>query len=181
MIRFFLVFSFCYLASLAVIGFSAPGNYYSSFIDHYLNFISWIRASLLFGTKMMLKLFGIETYYVDEYVLRKVNGRGVKLVYGCIGYGIMSFWIAFITASSKQWIKKLKWITGGLLLIWLINISRISLLLVATNDNWKMPLGWDHHTWFNLVAYIAILIMMYFFDRSSETKKKQENSLANDQ
>ena len=171
-IIFLLIFSFCYLVSLAVIGVSAPGNYYSAFIDHYLNFISWIRVSLLFGTKMILKIFGVETYYAGEYVLRKVNGRGIRLVYSCIGYGIMSFWIAFITASSKEWIKKLKWVAGGLLLIWFINITRMALLLIATNNNWQMPFGWDHHTWFNIVAYAAIFLMIYFFERSSDTQHK---------
>ena len=171
-IKFLLIFALCYLGSLAVIGLSAPGGYYSPFINHYLNFISWIRVSLLFGTKTVLKVAGIDTYYVGEYILRKVNGRGVKLVYGCIGYGVMSFWIAFIAASSSKFKKKIVWITGGLLLIWLINISRISLLLVATNNNWKMPLGWDHHTWFNIVAYIAIFTMMYFFDKSLNDKNK---------
>ena len=128
--------------------------------------------SLLFGTKTVLKVAGIDTYYVGEYTLRKVNGRGIKLVYGCIGYGVMSFWIAFIAASATKKIKKISWIIGGLLLIWVINITRIALLLVATNDNWKMPMGWDHHTWFNITAYIAIFIMMYFFDKSLNREKK---------
>ena len=171
-IRFLLIFALCYLGSLAVIGLSAPGGYYNAFIDHYLNFISWIRSSLLFGTKAVLKLAGIDTYYVGEYILRKVNGRGVKLVYGCIGYGVMSFWLAFIAASSIKPVKKIKWIAGGLLLIWGINITRIALLLVATNNNWKMPFGWDHHTWFNIVAYIAIFTMMYFFDKNLNTEKE---------
>jgi exosortase/archaeosortase family protein len=165
------VFSFCYLSSVAVIGLSSPGNYYSAFIDHNLNFIGWMRASLLFGTKMLLKILGTETYYVDEYVIRKVNGRGIKLVYGCIGYGVMSFWIAFITAYSNTLVKKFKWLFGGLLLIWLINITRMALLLLATNNNWKMPLGWDHHTWFNIFAYTAIFVMMYFFDKGSKDNK----------
>ena len=173
-IRFLLILAFCYLGSLAVIGLSAPGGYYSPFIDHYLDFISWIRMSLLFGTKAVLKVAGIDTYYMGEYILRKVNGRGIKLVYGCIGYGVMSFWIAFVAASTTKKIKKISWMIGGLLLIWLINIARIALLLVATNDNWKMPLGWDHHTWFNITAYIAIFIMMYFFDKNLNNRRKFE-------
>jgi len=172
--RFIFIFAVCYLGSLAVIGLSAQNGYYSPFVDHYLNFISWIRMSLLFGTKTLLKVFGVDTYYASEYILRKVNGRGIKLVYGCIGYGVMSFWIAFVTAFSTSLLKKIKWVLGGLLLIWLINITRIALLLVATNNNWQMPFGWDHHTWFNIVAYIAIFVMMYFFDKNLDQKSEPE-------
>ncbi|MEO6490242.1 MAG: hypothetical protein ABIO04_09905 [Ferruginibacter sp.] len=164
--KLLLIFAFCYLSSVAVIGLSTPGNYYSAFIDHYLNFISWIRMSLLFGTKTLLAIFGIDTYYASEFILRKVGGRGITLIYGCIGYGVLSFWIAFVLASAKKIKNKLSWLIGGLLLIWVINISRIALLLVATNNNWKMPLGWDHHTWFNIVAYVAIFAMIYYFDRN---------------
>ena len=164
-IRFLLTYAFCYYASVAMIGITAPGGYYNAFIDHYLNFIDWLRTSLLYGTKLLLKAGGIDTYFAGEFVLRKMNGRGIKLVYGCLGYGVMSFWIAFVTASAKSWKNKIKWLAGGLFIIWFINITRMAMLLVATNNNWKLPLGWDHHTWFNVMAYIAILLMMYFFAR----------------
>jgi exosortase/archaeosortase family protein len=55
-------------------------------------------------------------------------------------------------------------------MLYLINICRLSLVLVAGNNNWEFPFGWDHHTWFNIFAYIAIFAMMYFFDRSSKEK-----------
>jgi len=49
----------------------------------------------------------------------------------------------------------------------------VSLLLVAINRKWAMPLGWDHHTWFNIVAYIAIFTMMYFFDKKRVVINKE--------
>lgn len=171
-IKFLLIYIFCYYTSVAVIGITAPGGYYSGFIDHYLNYIDWLRSSLFLGTKMLLKLGGIDTYNAGEYVLRKVNGRGIKLVYGCLGYGVMSFWIAFVSASAKKWKEKLAWLFGGLFVIWFINISRMAILLVATNNNWKLPLGWDHHTWFTVLAYIAILVMMLIFERNRKLMKQ---------
>lgn len=41
-----------------------------------------------------------------------------------------------------------------------------------------MPLGIDHHTWFNIFAYIFIFIMIWIYDRSLTkvlTKKRQLN------
>ena len=121
---------------------------------------------MLYGTKVLLSLFGVQTYYASEFNIRMVNGRGIMIVYECVGYGVMSFWIAFIVASDGSFKKKIVWVISGLLIFWLLNICRLGLLLVATNKGWPIPLGWDHHTWFNIVAYIAILIMMYFFQRT---------------
>jgi hypothetical protein len=51
------------------------------------------------------------------------------------------------------------------LLLYTINQLRIGLFLVAINKGWKMPLGWDHHTWFNIVAYTAIALMIWAFEK----------------
>ncbi|HMJ47544.1 MAG TPA: hypothetical protein VK498_09450 [Ferruginibacter sp.] len=172
LIIFLVVFLLCYYGSIAVIGLTAPGDYYSPFLAKYLNYISWLRNSLLNGSQWLLSLFGDDTYYQNEYVLSQVNGRGVKLVYSCLGLGVMSFWIAFITASVSFLKRKIIWILSGLFVIWLINIIRISLLLVSLNHSWKMPFGIDHHTWFNIVAYGVIFLMMYLF---SKAKVKRQN------
>ncbi len=93
---------------------------------------------------------------------------GVHVVYSCIGYGVMSFWLSFILANQLSLKRKIKWIVGGLLMIWIINVVRISLMLVAVNEKWQSPFNFDNHTWFNIVAYIAIFTMMYFFDAAQK-------------
>ncbi len=167
-IKFILLFAILYYGTLAMIGLSVPGGHYSKFVDNYLDYVSWIRSSLLHGSKQVLSLFGVKTYLASDYNLRQVNGRGIRLVYECVGYGVMSFWIAFVVASEGRWLKKILWIVGGLLFIWVLNITRLSLLLVATNKGWPMPLGWDHHTWFNIFAYLFIFIFMFLFNRNNE-------------
>ena len=52
--RFLLVFALGYFGSIAVIGLSSPGQWYSPFIDHYLDYISWMRSALLAGSHWML-------------------------------------------------------------------------------------------------------------------------------
>ncbi len=99
-----------------------------------------------------------------------VNGRGVRMVYECVGYGVMSFWIAFVVASAGSLKRKIFWLATGLIGIWLLNITRVSLLLVATNKGWPMPLGLDHHTWFNIFAYLFIFIFMYLFNRQDKSQ-----------
>lgn len=157
-----------------MIGLTVPGGYYSAFIHHYLDYVSWIRNSLLYGSKAAMSVFGFDTYIVAGHNLRIVNGRGIRIEYVCVGYGVMSIWIALVVASAGKLKKKLFWLFFGLLFIWLLNITRLCLLLVATNKGWAMPLGWDHHTWFNIFAYLFIIIFMILFNRSSDTHAKSK-------
>lgn len=172
-IRFLLVFGatflFCYFTAQFITGLAIQGGLYSSFVEKYLNVASWLRSSLILATKWIVGFWGITAVRTDEYVLRIPNANGIRIVYSCLGFGVMSFWIAYITATTALLKSKIKWLLMGLLLIWIINVARISLVLVSGNKGLKFPFGWDHHTWFNIVAYCSIFAMMYFFEK--EIKK----------
>ena len=90
-IKFIGVFCILYFCTLAIIGLSEPVGYYSPFIAHYLNYVDWLIASLLWGAKGLLALFNFKTYLPDKYHLLMKNGSGVHMVYSCFGYGVMSF------------------------------------------------------------------------------------------
>lgn len=165
LIKFIAIFAFCYLGTLAMIGLAAPGGYYSPFIDRHLDYVSWIKHALIAATRLILSVFGIHTYTAPDFVVRIVNGTGVKIAYDCVGYGVMSFWIAFVSASEGAGRRKVIWAIAGIIILFVINVIRIALLLVAYNRHWGMPLGLDHHTWFTIVAYLAIFIMIWLFWR----------------
>jgi len=97
-------------------------------------------------------------------------------VYTCIGYGVMSFWAAFIIANKSSWLEKIIWVLGGWLAICCINVFRISLLIISQDKHWPMPLGFDHHTWFNIFAYILIFVLIYFYDRSTKNLFLKSNT-----
>ncbi|MEO7766995.1 MAG: hypothetical protein ABIS01_06195 [Ferruginibacter sp.] len=166
--KFIGAFCILYFGTMAIIGLAAPGDYYSAFIHDYLDYPALLRKSLLHGAKISLSFFGYDTYILDTYYLRVAGGRGIRLVYSCLGTGVMSFWTAFVIANRGSGKKKLAWIFAGLILIWMINIIRIALLLVATNKNWPIPFHIDSHTLFNIIAYGAILIMIFLFDRANK-------------
>ena len=94
------------------------------------------------------------------------------MVYACLGYGVMSFWLAFVVANKGSIAKKIKWIFGGWLMIWIINIIRITLLMITINEKSTMPFDLDNHTFFNIGAYIAIFVLIYFYDRSLKKDDK---------
>jgi len=164
-LKFLGVFAIAYFGTLAWIGLASPGNYYSPFIDHYLDYVAWMRFSLLHGSKFLLSIFGYATTTPDAYTLQMVGGRGIHIGYDCIGYGVMSFWLALMVANKGSFKTKFIWILGGSLLLWFINIIRISLFLLSLNKHQTMPFGIDNHLFFNITAYAGIFVMIYFYDR----------------
>lgn len=129
----------------------------------------------MYGTKAFLYLLGYETFIPLSTQIRLAGGGGVNLVYSCIGYGVTSFWLAFVFANDGSFKRKLFWMTGGTLLLFFINTIRIGLTLLGNSQKWHFPFGWDNHTWFNIVAYLAIFVMIYYFDRTQKlnTLKQQ--------
>lgn len=170
-IRFLVVFFGAFLAlyfgTLWLCGLAVPGGSYSLFVNKYLDIAGWMRTALIGSSKGILFAWGTETVRVDEYILQSLSGKGIRLVYSCLGFGVMSFWAAYVIASSGNITKKLAWGVGGVLAIFVINALRISLVLQAAEMGKRFPFGWDHHTWFNIVAYLFILGMIFLHHRSS--------------
>ncbi len=164
--KFLGLFAFFYLVCKAVIGLSAPGNYYVPFVQDHLDFISGIKNTLILGSKFLLSLFGVNTVKEPNYALRIPGGRAIIVSMSCVGYAVYSFWLAYCLAGHKVLKSKLLWAIGGLFLLWLINTCRIAGYLYVINQGQNMPLGIDHHTWFNIFAYLAIFVMIFFYERT---------------
>ncbi|MEO6357911.1 MAG: exosortase/archaeosortase family protein [Ferruginibacter sp.] len=173
-IKFIGAFCILYYGTKFIIGVTVPGGYYSPFIARYLDYPGLLRFSLLQGTRLLAAIAGFDTFTVNSYVIRIVNGTGVRLVYSCLGYGLLSFWIAFIFANSGSWLKKAGWITAGCFFIWFINVVRITLVLISNYQQWKTPITMDHHTLFNIAVYIAIFCMIWLFNRSEKKSSARQ-------
>jgi exosortase/archaeosortase family protein len=167
--KFLVAFCFLYYGTIAVIGLATPGNHYIPFIDHYFGYYRWLRDSLLYGSKYLSKLLGYTVDIWPPNYLRVRSGKGVMLAYDCLGYGVISFWLAFVFANSSGIKTKLAWMLSGVAALWLINVIRITAFLIAHNHNWPMPLGWDHHTWFNIASYVLIFFLIWFYDKKNTT------------
>ena len=126
------------------------------------------------ASKFALSVFGYLIDIPDAYTLKIVNGAAVHIGYDCIGYGVLSFWLAFVIANNGSILRKTFWIIGGSVVIWLVNILRICLFLLSLNKKQTMPFGLENHTFFNITAYIAIFVMIYFYDKSGRGEEKVE-------
>lgn len=169
-VKFLLLFCAFYFGTLAVIGLAAPGGIYSPFVEKYLDYVSWIKQSLIWAVKNVAHWSGYETIVRPDFVISSYNAS-IKIAMDCVGYGVYSFWAAYVIANDGSRIKKTLWVVIGLLLLWTINAGRISLFFLALQKNKPMPFGIDHHTWFNIIAYIAIFGMILLFEkRKSNTQ-----------
>ena len=89
-IIFAVLFAGLYYFDILFFGLTTPGNHYIPFLDHYLNYIAWLRAALLKSSACILNLLGF-TALNDEYELL-VAGHGIlRVVYSCLGLGVISF------------------------------------------------------------------------------------------
>lgn len=167
-LKFIAAYCILYYGSQAIIGLSAPQGSYSQFVHHYLDYPALLRKALLKSSQCLLGIMGYTTEMPDEYRIKMVGGKGVRMVYSCLGIGITSFWIAFMLANETNIKKKIFFIVAGTFFIFLINVARIVLLLIAANKGKPMPFGIEHHTLFNIASYCLVIVMIIVFDRSEE-------------
>ncbi len=172
-IKFLLMFIGLYVLlyyfNLFWIGLTAPGGLYWEFAAKYLNYIHGFRSILLAATAGILKLLGY-TVRIQEYTIMALNKGGIQLVYSCLGFSVMSFFIAFVIAWPGKPIKnKLGFALIGLVFIQVLNISRFVLLTLFWNGSVLNGLM-DHHDLYNIVLYGLLLLMVYLWVNSAGEK-----------
>jgi exosortase/archaeosortase family protein len=160
LVKYLLVYFILFFGTKIIIGLTVPDGFYSSFVVNYFNYPAVLRNSIFKGTSVLVSIFGIETISKDPYRISFLHGRGIHLVYSCLGYGLLSCWVAFVFANNGKFIFKLKWLLVGSFVIWLLNVFRISFLLFALNFHWSLFLTFDQHLVFNIVVYVVIIWMM---------------------
>jgi exosortase/archaeosortase family protein len=164
--KFFFSFCILFFGTKFIIGLTVPVGYYSSFVVKYFNYPAALRHSIFKGTTVLVSFFGFETFSKDLYHISFLQGRGIHLVYSCLGYGLLSCWIAFVFANNGKLLFKLKWLLAGCFIIWLLNVFRIAFLLFALKFRWPVIFVIDQHLIFNIIVYVVIIWMMSLFHRS---------------
>ena len=157
--RFVLIFLSTYIFldyfSIFFIGITSPGNYYSSFLDTHLNYVRGLRHFLISSTAHILQYWGYQVTTTDT-MLHAYNVGGFNIVYSCLGFGLMSFFIAFVIAYPKPLKSKLIFGAFGLFIIQILNIARLVLItLYWTKSIFAEKI--NHHTLFNVLLYIILL------------------------
>lgn len=135
------------------------GSIYSHTLENYFNYIKWLREALIYFSSLIINLFGYDTINLP-YHIKIVNGVRVGVGYSCLGYGLFSVWSALIVSYPFRKIKRWKYILLGFILIFILNILRISLVGVAYTKYGNLNI--DHHLIFNIITYLLIFLMIRF-------------------
>lgn len=164
-LKFIVLFLLFYYFNIMFFGITNPGKHYYPFLANHLNYIQGLRWLLLSISAQVLKVFGYPAIYNDTELL--VAGKGaIVLVYSCLGLGLMSFFAAFVIAYPKKTKSKLIFLITGIFAIQFLNILRFVLLALFWNKNASRII--DHHTIFNIILYIIIMISLYFWVKQSD-------------
>ncbi len=177
--RFLLLFILLTTGFYTYIGIVSPGGKtYSPFLDRYANFPAWLTYFICKSAMFNLKLLGYSVYQKALNNVTITPGASVNIIWACLGFGVMSFWTAFVVSHKARWKYKVKWLFIGIGLITIINIIRIDLISLAYFHNWITFKSIDPHLSFNIVSYIAIFILTFWFiDRYKKYNHLPEGSV----
>jgi exosortase/archaeosortase family protein len=158
LLLFPLLFFVLYGFNIAFIGVTTPGRLYLEAVDIHFNYIRYWREVMLTSTYTILDRLGYQVS-VSTHQLRVHGHAGFNLVYSCLGYGVMSFFAAFVLAYPKSALSKWKLLIGGLITIQVLNVLR----LLTISIYWKQTQSHvpSHHALFNMFLYSILLLMIY--------------------
>ena len=168
-LKFLVLFITMYTCCYAVIGLSSPANFYLPFVQKHLDFISVLRNFTLKGAQLLLQLFHVNSK-IGRYTIQAYPGNTVRMVYSCVGYGLLSFWWSYIISIPLKNIQKSILLVGGSLFIITCNIIRISLLAYPICIN-NLNKNIEHHQLFNTIIYTLLFIMTIAVARFTEKQK----------
>ena len=160
------------------------GKLYSAFLDDHFNIIKGLTNFLTGAARWVLEALHYTVNQPNYHTLRIGYLGGVSVNPSCLGWGVMSFWIAFVFANSGGARHKLKWMLLGIIFINVLNITRVVLIAVASHLHWKTITSLDNHQVFNVFSYACIFVLMHLYTQvqkkcdGMDFKRKQgKNSL----
>lgn len=173
-IVFVVLFVCFYYFNIMYLGITTPGNYYTAFLADHLNYVQWLRTLLLQCSKQILVWMGFTTI-INNIDLLVVGHNIIELAYSCLGFGVMSFLAAFVIAYPKPLKHKIIFFIAGVLTFQVLNVIRFILLALYWQSKETKII--DHHTIFNIIIYVIILISLYFWTKHdfAVTKKHETN------
>jgi exosortase/archaeosortase family protein len=180
-IRFIVLFTALYGGFQFFIGIAAPGGtLHNDFIEQYFNLVQYYTDVLIHFVIQVLHWKGITAYPVGASAIRTAGSGGVNVGFDCLGLGVISIWVAYVVAHKLSFLQKTLWVLIGVFILYLLNISRISLLVMAYEYQWNdwKKLGLDHHTLYNIVSYILMFVMAWLFVEKAVKNKVEAKTEA---
>lgn len=156
------------------IGITAKGGIYVPFLDENLNYITWWRNFYLKTSAQILRWLGYIAI-TNETDLLVVGRGGIRLVYSCLGYGLMSIFAAFCLSFPSPFKHRWIFMLSGLVFIQAMNILRF-IWLALYWDRANPLFGMDHHDLFNIIIYVLLFGICYLWIKYSTRATNVKNA-----
>lgn len=161
LVFFYLIFSQGNLFMNSVL--NETGRFYNAFWAENFNYIQWVRSALIVPATAIIKLFGFYAIH-NEMDVMVVDGPYLRVNYSCIGLGVMSFLLAFILAFPAKIKAKIRLFIIGTIMIYVLNVLRIAGLGILLGHFKSQRHNFTyHHEIFNIIVYICIFALLYFW------------------
>lgn len=146
---------------MAYTGLTVPGGrFYSPVFFEHADFIGAFRRFLLWGGAQFATMIGYPSGYSD-YKMFVYGQSGVRMVYSCMGFGLIAAFAALVLAWPARVKHKLISLVIGVSIIILLNMIRIGGLAILYSNGYYEHFDFiNHHDLFNIV--VVILIFLFF-------------------
>lgn len=152
-----------------------PGSrFYNAYIADHFDYIQGLKTALIVPAVWIIKAFGFYAIH-NEMDVMVVSGPYLRVNYSCLGLGVMSFLAAFVLAFPAPWKSTFKMLVIGFIAIYVLNVLRIAGLGIllgffkSQRNNFTY-----HHEIFNIIVYICIFAMLYFWIKKSNKLVKNQ-------
>ena len=151
-----------------------------------------LSKAIMIGAKLLLSIAGYQTllvfshtlYHYSVFSIQITGGTPVFIGFSCLGLSIIWFFSTIIIASKGRIALKFLYITGGILLIQILNIFRMCYLTWLLRDGTKTSfpeitlfglVTFDHHDIFNYFIYLIVflLIILWFENKKIRNLKRR--------
>ena len=170
LISFLVLFFAFYGFNIGYIGITSPGGFYSPLLAENLNYIELWRNLYISVSAKILELMGY-TVHTSAISLKVQGHSGFRLVYSCLGYGIISCFSAFVLSFPKPLHSRLIFLFTGTTTIISLNLCRFILIPIVYDSNTTI-LSANHHDIFNGILYLVILLISYKWVNTSIAESK---------
>jgi len=137
-----------------------------------LPLISLISKGVLSASKLLLSLLGYTTYLSGRYIYTR--DAAIFFSDTCAGIELMLIYSSFIAILNGKY--KLWFILGGIFIIFLMNVLRISLImiyLIHNKGNYHLPI--DIHDLYTYPVYVVTFFLwavwIHFFNKTVPSGK----------
>jgi exosortase/archaeosortase family protein len=117
----------------------------------------------------MLHFFGSDVMQRNNLLIFE-NGNGIRIIWGCSGIKQAYIFFCIIAFTRGPWKKKLWYIPAGLLVVYLFNLFRMT-VIVATAKNYFHWFDFLHGFLFKSAFYGVIFLMWLLWDEKIRKKK----------